>query len=173
MKESLEERIDNFLFELDQREVRKYALQQVKQLAENLVKIAVFGIRSGWVKEFKTKILDIQETKSNTKKKFLNSDEYFDLLYLSYFHKTVKWNKTPLYKMIERFLDSDDYKKLQTPLRDKITESDIQLILYKTEQLMKPICKLLSEDEVTNKILEEVMKEYVRFWEKERGIVRQ
>ena len=165
--------MDYLLFELERKEVRRFALEQIMQIAENLVKIAVFGIRSSWGKEFKVKILSIQRTRCNSSSKLLNGEQYFNLIYGSYFIKDEKWNKTPVYSMIVELLDSEKYKNYHTPLRYQITENDIQLILFKTEQLMKPISELLSKDEVTNKILEELLKKYIEFWANERGIKRQ
>lgn len=167
------EKLDYLLFELERKEVRRFALEQIMQIAENLIKIAVFGTRSSWGKEFKVKILSIQRTRCNSSSKLLNGEEYFNLIYASYFIKDEKWNKTPVYSMIVELLDDKKYKNYHTPLRYQITENDIQLILFKTEQLMKPISELLSKDEVTNKILEELLKKYVEFWANERGIKRQ
>jgi exonuclease III len=161
------DRLDILLFELQQREVKKFAVEQVIQLADNLTKIAIFGIKSSWVKEFKTKILAIQETKCSTKKEFLSKETYFNLLYTTFFDKKL------IYKKIKNILKNLDYKKLQTPLRYQITEEDITLILFKIEKLMKTISMLLSKGEITHENLDELMNEYVKFWANERGIKKQ
>ena len=175
MKKDIEilDRLDYLLFELERKEVRNFALKQIMQIAENLIKIAVFGTKSTWAKEFKVKIFAIQDTRFNSSSKLLNSEEYFDLIYASYFHKEGQWNKIPLYNMIVRLLEDEDYEDYHTPLRYQITEKDIQLILFKTEKLMKTVSELLTNDKTTNKILDELLDEYVKFWADERGIKRQ
>lgn len=161
------DKLDILIFELEQREVKKFAIKQVIQIADNLIKISVFGIKSSWCKEIKTKIIDIQKIKCSTKKDFLSKETYFDLLYTTFFDlKSVEKN-------IKTILDNSDYIKIQTPLRYQITENNITLILFKIEKLIRTISKLLSKGEITHKILDELLDEYVKFWAKERGIKRQ
>jgi len=167
------ERLDHLLFELNQREVKRTILDQIIQLAENLIKIAVFGIKSSWDIEFKVKIEKIQGIKCNTKKRLLNEETYFNLLYSTFFDKGDKWLKSSTYRTIKNTLNNSSYDKLQTPLRYQITENDVDLVLSKIKALMEKISKLLSEDEITREILNTLLDEYVKFWANERRIKRQ
>ena len=135
-----------------------------RQLAINLIKIAVFGQESTWKKEFKTIIDEIGDIKLKDHQVKLLPKKYYDEFFDGPFEPLEPWNESYVYNNIVRhneILKNPKYSKLY---HIPINEYNISLIHNKIKELIKNMSFLLAERFLNDDKVLVLLDEYVNFW---------
>lgn len=142
-------------------------------IADNLVKIALFGTESNW-KRFLIRDLKKCQLRKLNNNKYPTKEEYFKMLYIKEFVPEEPWNKSKCYALIinalEKYKDSRDLSpKIPFDHVDFMTSKDkaiIDEINFKIKEFIEKISKLLSEGEMYSSIAKIIIDEYVNYWKK-------
>lgn len=166
---SVIEYIGDYIFELasNRRIARQNSVNHRDQILRNLIKIAVFGKESTWARELGTRIREIQMNQLPKKKsKFLSEKEYFHLLYGEMLEPEEPWEDSNTLRYIQIVLEEyKDSRDLYSPLSKNIEKKDIDLINTKIRLFLKEISKLLAEGKAVSNQTNNLINEYVEFWE--------
>lgn len=166
MLSSLADYLQDALFEMAFK--RKTLLLEIsnlrRQIALNLLKIAVFGQESTWKKELTTLIDNLADIKLKDHQIKLPSNKYYDKLFEEPFEPLDPWDESYVYNNIVRhseILKNQKYTKLY---HIPINEQNITLIHYKIRELIKNMSILLAERFLNTEKVLVLLDGYVDFW---------
>ena len=165
---SIVEYLGDIIFEWasNRRIARQNSVAHRDQILRNMIKIAIFGQESTWVHELEMKISEIQMNQLPHKKsKFLTEKEYFQLLYGEMLEPEDPWNECNTLRYIKSILkEYKDSRDLYSPLSEKITQKDIEIINSKIKSFLEKIAFLLSKGKAISKEVDDLINDYVKFW---------
>lgn len=146
------------------KEIRSEISNLRKQIALNLIKIAVFGRESTWKSEFETLINEIVLMKLKNKKTKMPAKQYYHALFDGPFEPIEPWNDSYVYSLIigKDILKNKQYKNLN---HIRINKQNIEMIHNKIKDLLKEVSILLSNPSFSHDKFNELSRKYVEFWE--------
>jgi len=158
--------LHDLLFEhaFKRKEIRLEISNSRKQIALNLIKIAVFSRESTWRSEFETLMNEIVLMKLKNRKTKMPAEQYYNALFDGPFEPVEPWNDSYVYSLIisRDILKNKQYKDLK-PIQ--INKQNIELIHNKIKDLLKEVSILLSNPSFTRDKFNELSRKYVEFWE--------
>jgi len=158
--------LQDTLFEhaFKRKEIRLEISNLRKQMAINLIKIAVFGQESTWRSEFETLINEIVLMKLKNKKTKMPQKQYYDGLFDGPFEPIDPWEDSYVYSRIisKDILKNENYQNLK---HIQINKQNVELIHNKIKNLLKEVSLLLSMSSFNRNKFNTLSKEYVEFWE--------